>query len=96
MLIPANSSGVLTEEATERNSLWFRGDQWIQGLPGLGNPAGSCLWSREGKGIPGFSWRSLCPTREIFPDSQGTGIGASVNLLHSSFTECFREIHFHF
>lgn len=33
MLIPAHSFGVLTEEATERNSLWFRGDHgWDSGI----------------------------------------------------------------
>lgn len=42
------------------------------------------LWSRDGKGISG---------REIYPSSPGTMIDASVNLLQTSFTECFREIH---
>lgn len=47
------------------------------------------LWSRDGKGFQA----PLGATCEIDPNSPGTMIDASVNLLHTSFTECFREIH---
>lgn len=56
----------------------------------LAEPA---LEKGKGKGCraPGFSWRSLCATREVYPNSQGTVIDAGVNLLQTPFTECFRD-----
>lgn len=70
----------------------------IQAFPVSGNSVGSSAGrarsgAGKGKGCRalGFSWRSLCTTRGVHPNSPGTTTDASVNLLQTSFTECFRD-----
>lgn len=70
----------------------------IQGFPGLGNSVGSSAgrvvleqgWKRD----PRVLLEKPLSHEGNLP--QGTMIDASVNLLQTQFTECVREIHFHF